>query len=159
VSDAVTVTIYAKRDALMPTRGSKHCTGLDLRASEAAIIRPGRPRRVPTGISIHVNAPPGVAQIDIQTRGRSGMASLGYLLHVGTIDLDFRGQLDAILYNFTREDLHIRPGDRIAQLVVPEFAIDGSGHFEVVPVLLQFAIGEAPVDTERGADGYGSTGQ
>jgi dUTP pyrophosphatase len=155
---SVKVTIYATREDLTPTRGTKHSTGLDMRASEAAIILPGRPRRVPTGISIHVSAPPGVVTLDIQARGRSGLASNGYMLHVGTVDLDYRGAMDVILFNFTRHEMHISPGDRVGQLIVPEFAFSRFTE-KAIPVDIAFGIGVAPVDTERGAGGYGSTGR
>lgn len=161
----VTVTLYATHPDYAPKRGTPHSTGLDLVASEMAIIRPGRVRRVPTGISVHVAAPEGVRVLDLQVRGRSGMASKGYFLHVGTVDLDYRGPMDVIMYNATRDDLVIRQGDRVGQLIVPEFAIAheretwvGFEPWRVVPVDIVHAIGVAPIDTQRGAGGYGSTG-
>ena len=154
--DVVEVTIYAKHADLIPTRGTKRSTGLDLRASETAIVLGGRTRRVPTGVSLHVRAPDDVETLDIQARGRSGMATRGHFLHVGTVDLDYRGPMDVIVFNSTRYDMRISPGDRVGQLVIPTVAA-GAGRF--LHVCVRTEIGVAPVDTERGAGGYGSTGR
>jgi dUTP pyrophosphatase len=65
----------------------------------------------------------------------------------GTIDEDYRGEVKVLLVNLGDEDYTISPGERIAQLVVAPVT-----HVEVTPV-------ETLDDTERGGDGFGSTGQ
>ena len=99
---------------------------------------------MPTGIAIEL--PPGY---EAQVRPRSGLAirhGLTLLNSPGTIDSDYRGEVQVILVNLGQEACRIARGDRIAQLVVARVES---------PRVVEVA---ALADTDRGSGGFGSTG-
>jgi dUTP pyrophosphatase len=107
-------------------------------------LAPGERAGVPTGWAMELPA-----GWEGQVRPRSGLAIRHGVTVVnapGTIDSDYRGELTVLLVNLGREPYVIRPGDRIAQLVVAPAA--------------QARIEEAEAlgDTERGGGGFGHTG-
>lgn len=109
------------------------------------IIPPGETALIPAGFSIEL--PPG---FEGQVRPRSGLAikhGIGILNAPGTIDSDYRGEVKVILSNFGKNPFTIRRGDRIAQLVIASFS-----RVEWVEV-------ERLESTDRGAGGFGHTGQ
>ncbi len=107
-------------------------------------IEPGERALVPTGLRIAL--PDGY---EAQVRPRSGLAlRSGVVLPnaPGTIDADYRGEIQVILWNAGRVPFEVRRGDRIAQLVV-------------APVVRAEWEERATLDdTERGAGGFGHTG-
>lgn len=130
----------------LPDYKSEHAAGADLCAAvrEQVTLLPGARALIPTGFSIAL--PVGY---EAQIRPRSGLAirfGVTCLNAPGTIDADFRGELQVVLANFGNEPFVVRRGDRIAQLVVGPVARAG---FELVA--------ELP-PTVRGAGGFGSTG-
>jgi dUTP pyrophosphatase len=137
-------------DARMPRYASDGAAGLDLHAALDAplTIEPGERRAVPTGLAIAL--PSGH---EGQVRPRSGLAikhGVTVLNAPGTVDEDYRGEVQVLLVNLSREPYTIAPGDRIAQLVVAP----------VVRVALeQVAEGEALSVTARDRGGFGSTGR
>jgi dUTP pyrophosphatase len=130
----------------LPAYATEHSSGLDVSADVdgEVTIPPGGRARVPTGLAIAV--PPGH---EVQVRPRSGLASrhgVTVLNAPGTIDADYRGEVQVILVNLGDAPFTVRRGDRIAQLVVAPVA-----WAEVVEV--------ASLDqTGRGSGGFGSTG-
>lgn len=136
------------RDLPLPAYQSAHAAGLDLCAAvpqDAPIsLDPGARALVPTGLAITL--PEG---FEAQVRPRSGLAArhgLTVLNAPGTIDADYRGELQVLLVNHGREPITIARGMRIAQLVVSP----------VVRVTLQQVVELCP--TGRGSSGFGSTG-
>ena len=135
-------------DLPLPAYHSTLAAGLDLVAAVAAdaptAIAPGGRALIPTGIAIAL--PPGS---EGQIRPRSGLAiqhGVTVLNAPGTIDADYRGELQVILVNHGTEPVVIARGTRIAQLVVAPIQ-------QVTPVEC------AELDaTERQAGGFGSTG-
>jgi dUTP pyrophosphatase len=130
----------------LPDYKSEHAAGADLCAAvrEQVTLLPGARALIPTGFSIAL--PVGY---EAQIRPRSGLAircGVTCLNAPGTIDADFRGELQVVLANFGNEPFVVRRGDRIAQLIVGPVARAG---FELVE--------ELP-PTVRGAGGFGSTG-
>jgi dUTP pyrophosphatase len=135
-------------DLPLPAYETAGAAGMDLRAAvpedEALVLRPGARAAVPTGLAFAL--PDG---FEAQVRPRSGLALKAGVTVAnapGTIDADYRGELKVLLVNLGEEDFVIRRGDRIAQLVI-------------APVV-QAAwreVGELDA-TDRGADGFGSTG-
>ena len=126
------------------THGS---AGMDLRAAlEHTLTIPPLGRvRVPTGIAIAI--PQG---FEAQIRPRSGIASksgVTVLNAPGTVDSDFRGQIEVLLVNVSDTPAEIEPLDRIAQLVVAPVA------------RAELLIVESLEATVRGGGGYGSTGR
>jgi dUTP pyrophosphatase len=100
---------------------------------------------VPTGIAIEIPA-----GYEGQVRPRSGRAlqeGLALVNSPGTIDSDYRGEIQAIVVNLGREPVTIEHGDRIAQLVIAPVARAIVVEVEELP------------DTKRGAGGFGHTGR
>lgn len=132
----------------LPAYATAGSAGLDLRACVAAplTLAPGRAQLIPTGIAIHV-ADPALAAVILPRSGlghKHGIV-LGNL--VGLIDSDYQGQLMVSCWNRSAEPFTIRPGERIAQLViVPVVQVE-------LEVVADF---EASV---RGAGGFGHSGQ
>ena len=130
----------------LPSPATAGAAGADLAAAVDAPLelRPGERERVPTGFAIAI--PEG---FEAQVRPRSGLAlKRGVLVPnaPGTIDSDYRGELQVILMNAGTEPFVIERGDRIAQLVVAPVV---RAAFEEVEEL------DA---TDRGAGGFGHTG-
>lgn len=133
--------------ARAPTRATPGAAGMDLHAhlpGAVMVIRAGEWARVPTGVSLAIPA-----GYEGQVRPRSGLAwerGVGVLNSPGTIDSDFRGNVQVVLVNHGLAPVTITHGDRIAQLVIaPAPAV------ELVPA-------DSLPPTERGAGGFGSTG-
>ena len=133
----------------VPRQQSTGAAGVDLVAalvpSDTLSIAAGEREVVPCGFSLAL--PPGY---EAQVRPRSGLAArhgITVLNSPGTIDADYRGEIKVILINLGSEPFAIRRGDRIAQLVV-------------APVCaVTFSEKETLDETERGSDGFGSTGR
>ena len=133
-------------DLPLPARATPGAAGVDLAAAVDGelVLEPGARARVPTGLRVAI--PPGY---EGQVRPRSGLALRhGVTLPnaPGTIDSDYRGEVQVILHNGGDRAVVIRRGDRIAQLVIAPVA---SLEWEEV----------AELDaTERGEGGFGHTG-
>lgn len=130
----------------LPAYATTQSAGLDLRANiEAPItLHPLERCLVPTGL--HIALPDGY---EAQVRPRSGLAlrhGITVLNTPGTVDADYRGEIMVLLVNFSNEDFVVKDGERIAQMVIAQYA---KATFESVEVL---------DETERGEGGYGHTG-
>ena len=135
------------RDLPLPEASTPGSAGLDLRAAvqEPLRIAPGERRLIPTGWRIAL--PVG---FEAQVRPRSGLALRHGILipnAPGTIDADYRGEIQVILMNAGDADFEVGRGDRVAQLVVA--AVERLDWIEV----------ETLDDTERGEGGFGHTGR
>ncbi|MCX8255954.1 MAG: dUTP diphosphatase, partial [Beijerinckiaceae bacterium] len=118
--------------------------GCDLPAAAPVTLAPGARALVPTGLAIAL--PPG---FEAQIRPRSGLAlkhGVTVLNAPGTIDADYRGEVQVLLVNLGQEPFAIERGMRIAQMVVAPVV---TARFEVVADL---------EETARAAGGFGSTG-
>lgn len=121
--------------------------GMDVKAdiTESIVLKPLDRAMVPTGLFVEIPA-----GYEMQVRPRSGLAAkygISVLNAPGTIDADYRGEIKVILVNLSNEQFEIKPGERIAQLVV---AAHSRVEWEAVDELS---------DTQRGAGGFGSTGR
>ena len=134
-------------DLPLPEATTQGAAGLDLRAaiSGPLILRPGARQAIPTGLRIAI--PNG---FEAQVRPRSGLALRHGILipnAPGTIDSDYRGEIQVILMNAGESDFEIQRGDRIAQLVV-------------APVIRPEWVEVKSLDeTDRGEGGFGHTGR
>lgn len=133
-------------DAFLPeyAHGPGEDAGLDLRAAADAVLAPGEPQAVGTGLAIEL--PPG---FEAQVRPRSGLA-LRHAITLpnspGTIDPGYRGEIRVILLNLGRAPHRIARGERIAQLVVARYE--------------QVEWEESELSrTNRGEGGFGSSGR
>ena len=146
VSKKIAIKVVAKRADLLPSYATEGAAGADLRAnvSEDVVIPPQKAALIPTGLFFEI--PPGY---EVQVRPRSGLA-LKHLVHVlnspGTIDSDYRGELQVILMNHSDLAFTVTPGMRIAQMVIAS-ALQAS-----------FELCESLNETHRGAGGFGHTG-
>jgi dUTP pyrophosphatase len=132
----------------LPAYHSPLASGLDLvaavPAAEPVTIAPGERAMIPTGIALAL--PSG---FEGQVRPRSGLAArhgVTVLNSPGTIDADYRGEVQVILVNLGRDPFTVERGARIAQLVIA--------------ATMQASICEVPTldETTRGVRGFGSTG-
>lgn len=133
-------------DAILPryAHGPMEDAGMDLHAVEDAVLDPGRPAAVPTGIAIELPA-----GFEAQVRPRSGLAlrhSITLPNSPATIDPGYRGEIRVIMLNLGTESYHIRAGDRIAQMIVSRYE-----HVEWDESELN--------DSGRGERGFGSSGR
>lgn len=136
-----------RASARLPERATPGAAGLDLHASLEApvVLSPGQRLRVPTGLAIAL--PSGH---EGQVRPRSGLAAkhgVTVLNAPGTIDEDYRGEVQVLLVNLGEAAITIADGERIAQLVVAPVA------------RVSLTLVDQLDDTTRGADGFGSTGR
>ena len=136
------------REFPLPAYATDGSAGLDLRACLEAplLLAAGKAELIPTGLAIHLGDP-ALAAVILPRSGlghRHGVV-LGNL--VGLIDSDYQGQLMVSCWNRATEPFTIRPGERIAQLVV----------VPVVQVRLEVVTDFAA--SARGAGGFGHSGQ
>lgn len=135
-------------DLPLPAYQSELAAGLDLLAAvpadEPVVLAAGTRALVPTGLALALPA-----GCEAQVRPRSGLAArngITVLNTPGTIDADYRGEVQVLLVNLGQESVSITRGMRIAQLVV-------------APVLHAQLVETGSLDeTQRGGGGFGSTG-
>jgi len=131
----------------LPCYASSGAAGADIRAAVDAPLElaPGARVAVPTGFELELPE-----AFEAQVRPRSGLAMHHGLTVVnapGTIDADYRGEVKILLVNLGDEAVTVSRGDRIAQLVI-------------APVTrAEFVEVDDLAATDRGAGGFGSTGQ
>jgi dUTP pyrophosphatase len=130
----------------LPVRMTEHAAGFDLHAAvdEPVTLATGEIRVIPCGFAMAL--PPGY---EAQVRPRSGLASRHGITLVnspGTIDADYRGEVQVPLINLGRKDFVVERGMRIAQMLV----------LPVPPVELIEV--EELDETPRGTGGFGHTG-
>jgi len=129
-----------------PEYATSQSAGLDLKANliESITLKPLARTLVKTGLFIEL--PEGY---EAQVRPRSGLAykkGITVLNSPGTIDADYRGEIGVILVNLSQEEFVIENGERVAQLVIAK-------HEQA-----QWVEVKNLDETDRGADGFGSTG-
>ena len=131
---------------IVPAYETAGSAGMDIRAylKEPVELLPGQRALIPTGIYLEI--PEGY---EVQIRARSGLAikrGIGLVNGIGTIDSDYRGEIQIGLHNLSAEPYMVQPGERIAQMIImPYFA----------PVIEEVT---SLTETDRGAGGFGSTG-
>lgn len=139
--------VYVKKlveDAILPKYAKEGDAGADLYSVEKVVIPAMGRALVKTGISIQLPK-----NTEAQIRSRSGLAlksGIFVLNSPGTIDEGYRGDVGVILFNTTDKDFVVEKHERIAQMVIKE--VLPSRFFEV----------EELTDSDRGSNGFGSTG-
>lgn len=125
-----------------PERKTSGASCWDVFSNENVLIPPGGRAVVKLGFALEV-----LVGWEVQIRPRSGLALRdGILVHFGTIDSDYRGEVGAIVLNLGQKDFQVSIGDRIAQMA---YCMVPHGSLRVVDEISQ---------TDRGAGGFGSTG-
>jgi dUTP pyrophosphatase len=132
-------------DLPVPAAARPGDAGVDLSCTADVVLAPGERALVGTGIAIAL--PDGYAGFVHPRSGLAARTGLSIVNAPGTVDAGYRGEIVVCLINLDpREELHLRRGDRIAQLVVQQ-----------VERVRFVEVAELP-GSERGAGGYGSTG-
>lgn len=137
---------FVKRlpEAKLPVYGTEGAAGADVSSVEYFTLYPGESKLIDTGLDCRI--PDGW---EIQVRPRSGLAAknmITVLNSPGTVDCDYTGPLKVILVNHSNTPFTIHIGDRIAQIVPSPIH------------RVTFAFTDQDKNTERGSDGFGSTG-
>ena len=129
-------------NATLPQRASLGAAGYDLFAAEATIISPGTRSVVKTDLSVGI--PPRHYG---RVAPRSGLSyKFGMDIGAGVIDSDYTGPLGIVMINNGVKDFEIKPGDRVAQLLLERVSVPDVEEVESLEV------------TQRGNKGFGSTG-
>ena len=131
----------------LPSYKTKGASGMDLMAfvKEKIVIKPQTSSLIPTGLSVAFSE-----DYEIQIRPRSGLAAknnISVLNTPGTIDSDYRGELEIIIFNHSNYDFVVNNNDRIAQMVLTPIAKMELEEANELPKTL------------RGEGGFGSTGK
>jgi dUTP pyrophosphatase len=134
------------KDLPLPAYQSELAAGMDLLAAvaEPVTLAPGKRALIPTGIAIALPA-----GFEAQVRPRSGLAAkhgVTVLNTPGTIDADYRGEVQVILINLGEAAVVIERGMRIAQMVISRIERAQLRETPALPA------------TGRGSGGFGSTG-
>jgi len=130
--------------ATLPTYGSKEAAGADLYSLDGVFIKAGETVLVHTGIAMEI--PHGYVGLVYARSGLATKRDLAPANKVGVIDPDYRGEIMVALHNHGVEDREIAAGERIAQIVLTPY------------LTAEFTEADVLSDTDRGAGGFGSTG-
>ena len=134
--------ITLDKGAKIPTRAHSTDAGLDLYARDTQIIPAKESAVFDTGV--HVELPEGTAGF---LKSKSGLNTRHGITSEGVIDVGYTGSIVAKLYNHSGTDYKVNAGDKITQLVI-------------VPILTpELELVEALEETQRGNNGFGSTGK
>lgn len=143
----LTIKIINASNHPLPEYATPHAAGMDLKAnlSSSVVLQPMERKLIPTGLFVEL--PPGH---EAQIRPRSGLAlkhGITVLNSPGTIDADYRGEVQVLLVNLSNQNFEIKDGERIAQMIIAKHEqVDWYVVSELAP-------------SQRGAGGFGSTGK
>ena len=138
--------IYSERTKPLAWAGEDSGMDLSYVGAEKCTIPAGGFAMIPTGVACQLSNDEG-PNVEIQVRGRNGLASKGVFAHLGTVDFGYTGEIKVILFNLSGADFVFEPGDRIAQVVVMKVK---KPEIEIV---------ESLDETARGDNGFGSSGK
>ena len=136
------IKVVLDKFAIAPTRAHPWDGGLDLYAMEGGYIRCNQSCTFDTGT--HVEIPEGYVGL---VKSKSGLMCNHGIVTDGTIDAHYTGPIKVCLFNHGTSKYEVKAGDKIAQLVI-------------VPCLLpRLELVDSLEDTDRGDNGFGSTGR
>jgi dUTP pyrophosphatase len=148
MNNKLPIKFINKSDNPSPTYAKVGDSGFDLRSTEGGTLKPLERMLVPTGLFFEL--PDGY---ELQVRPRSGLAAkhgITVLNSPGTVDTGYRGEIKVILVNLSNDTFTFEKGDRIAQAVIASRVSSDFGELiEVTDIS----------DSERGSEGFGSTGK
>jgi len=132
--------------ATLPVYQTEQAAAMDIYAclDASIVLQPLERAMVPTGLAFEI--PDGY---EMQIRARSGMSikhGITMVNGVGTIDADYRGELNVLVINLSQEAFTIEPDMRIAQMLIQKYE------------KITWRLTEELSETKRGAGGFGSTG-
>ena len=143
-----------RETAILPSYKTEGAAGMDFHASldgieeglNEYVVMPGEIVKIPLGVAVQLET-----GYEIQVLNRSGITMSGVIVHVGTGDSDYRGELNAMVHNLSTRAFVIENGDRICQAVIREVITPQNG--------LEVEYVDELDPTERGEKGFGSTGK
>ena len=134
--------IMLDKGAKMPTRAHETDAGLDLYALEGKSISAKDSAVFDTGV--HIELPEGTTGV---LKSRSGLMFKHGLTSEGVVDVGFTGSIRVKLFNHSDEPYEVKKGDKISQLVI-------------LPIkILPIEVVDSLDETDRGSNGFGSTGR
>jgi dUTP pyrophosphatase len=128
--------------ATLPTRAHPDDAGLDLYNLEDVLLEGGQGKVVKTGIALAI--PTGHVGM---VADRSSLAKKGIKSAGGIIDAGYRGEVHIVLWNLSKEAVQLKSGERIAQLLILPIATPAVEEVQTLD------------ETQRGKNGFGSTGR
>lgn len=132
-------------EALPPRSAREGDAGYDLGTRIDFVLQPGERTALPTGVALEI--PSGHAGLVLPRSGHARRFGLSLVNGPGLIDSGYRGEVEVLLINHGSEPVVFHKGDRIAQLVI------------VAVPTVEFREVDALEESERGEDGFGSTGR
>ena len=138
---------YLSENAVTPEYATDGSVGMDLAAAidSPLLIKSGERALVPIGIALQI--PEGYGGFIFARSGLAIKKGISLCNGVGVIDTDYTGEIKVAMQNSSAQDYIINPGDRIAQLVF--MSVQRANLVKV----------EKLDETERGSNGFGSTGK
>lgn len=118
-------------------------SGFDLKSTEDFILQPREIKLISTGIKLKLPE-----NYEAQVRPKSGLSSKGFMVYLGTVDNEYRGEVKVIVQNNSNRNITIESGQKVAQLVFNKL-----DNIELV------TISDIDENTNRGDNGFGSTGK
>lgn len=136
-----------REEAQIPTYGTDYAAGADLYAciNEEMTFAPGETKLIPTGLAFEI--PNGYAGLIYARSGLASKRGLAPANKVGVVDSDYRGEVMVALHNHGTIEQKIEVGERIAQFIITPYL---KANYQLTQ--------ELDDNTERGANGFGSTG-
>ena len=137
------IKVYFENLELKPYKKHEDDAGIDLRAKYDVILKAGETKRIETGVTLEMSK--GLVGL---IKPRSSYGVKGINTTAGVIDAGYRGEISVVLQNHSDKEFEIKKGDRIAQLLIIPCIVE-----------IEFEEGKAPLNSKRGANGFGSTGR
>lgn len=123
-------------------KGHDTDSGYDLKTKYAFKLLPNQTKLIPTSLFLELDT-----NIEAQVRPKSSISAKGILVHFGTVDSDYRGEVQVVMQNLNQHGVEFEAGQKIAQIVFNE----------KTEVFLE-QTEDISNDTKRGSGGFGSTG-
>ena len=123
-------------------KGHDTDSGYDLKTTRSFKLLPQQVKLIPTSLFLELDK-----NIEAQVRPKSSISSKGILVHFGTVDSGYRGEILVTMQNLNNHDVTFSKGQKIAQIVFSKKSYVNLHRFK-----------EIEDDTERGKGGFGSTG-
>lgn len=99
----------------MLIKGHDTDSGYDLKTKYAFKLLPNQTKLIPTSLYLELNK-----NIEAQVRPKSSISAKGILVHFGTVDSDYRGEVQVVMQNLNQHGVEFEAGQKIAQIVFNE---------------------------------------
>lgn len=123
-------------------KGHDTDSGYDLKTKYAFKLLPNQTKLIPTSLFLELDK-----NIEAQVRPKSSISAKGIIVHFGTVDSDYRGEVQVVMQNLNQHGVEFEVGQKIAQIV---FSKKTDVELEQTDTISN--------DTDRGTGGFGSTG-